>query len=87
LKGTDLHPTFDSANEQNDNGKQSLVKKQSLEALKRIRQVSVLYSKTQADLTLFSYGKQSLEASRFYGWLFLFATANIEVIFIIPTFL
>jgi hypothetical protein len=34
LKGTDLHPTFDSANEQNDNGKQSLVKKQSLEAQK-----------------------------------------------------
>jgi hypothetical protein len=73
LKGTILHPTFDSANEQNDYGKQSLVKKQqSLEAQKRIRQVNTQYSKRQIELSLFSYGKQSLEASRFYGWLFLF---------------
>jgi uncharacterized protein YgiM (DUF1202 family) len=72
LKGTHLHPTFDSANEQNGYGKQSLEKKQSLEAQKRIRQVNTQYSKRQIDLSLFSYGKQSLEASRFYGWLFLF---------------
>jgi hypothetical protein len=34
LKDTYLHPTFDSANEQNGYGKQSLEKKQSLEAQK-----------------------------------------------------
>jgi hypothetical protein len=73
LKDTDLHPTFDSANEQNGYGKQSLEKKQqSLEAQKRIRQVTMQYSKRQEDSSFFSYGKQSLEASRFYGWLFLF---------------
>jgi hypothetical protein len=62
-------------------------KQQSLEAQKRIRQVNVQYSKRQIDLSFFSYGKQSLEASRFYGWLFLFATANIDEIFKLPSFL
>jgi len=72
LKGTELHPTFDSANEQNDNGKQSLEWKAIIRGSKRIRQVNKQYSKRQEDLSFFSYGKQSLEASRFYGWLFSF---------------
>ncbi|THU36809.1 hypothetical protein FAM09_17735 [Niastella caeni] len=72
MKDTYLHPTFDPANEQNGYGKQSLEKAAIIRGSKRIRQVTVQYSKRQIDLSLFSYGKQSLEASRFYGWLFLF---------------
>jgi hypothetical protein len=53
LKGTHLHPTFDSANEQNGYGKQSLEKKQSLEAQKRIRQVNMQYSKRQKNYLFF----------------------------------
>jgi len=37
-----------------------------------MQQDNKLCSITQTDLSFFSYGKQSLEASRFYGWLFYF---------------
>jgi hypothetical protein len=43
--------------------------------------------KDKLDLSLFSYGKQSLEASRFYGWLFYFTSANIDEFFNSPRFL
>ena len=58
--------------------RQAIVEGGNHQRLKRIqRKCNPVFLSKKNFRTFFSYGKQSLEASRFYGWLFSFYPANI----------